>query len=540
MRPCPSRASWAHGQGRWLDRFRAMSPLLNLERIIKEFPGVQAVRDVSLSLYSGEVLAVVGENGAGKSTLMRVAAGVYPVHSYGGTVRLAGETLSLHTVSDAERAGISLVSQEVQVVPAMTVAENIFLNRELGFPLRTREMLTRSVDLLRRFGFAIDPAIPIGRLGVGQQQMVMLARALAHEARVIIFDEPTASLSGQEVGAFFDMVRRLTAAQVGCVFVSHRIDEVFEIADRIAVMRNGELVSILPKQATSPREIVALMVGRDLGAMYQRHPSVIGPTVLELSHYFVASPRDPARLVVTDVSLEVRSGEIVGLFGLVGAGRTELASALVGAWPGRHGGDVKIAGRAALITSPKDAAARHMALLTEDRRRFGLFANMNLRDNVNLGSLERVSRWQVLDDRQALIRTAQLGQQLRIRAPSWLAPVTNLSGGNQQKVLLARLLAMKPAILVLDEPTRGIDIGAKAEIFALLDDLTRQGLGVLLISSELQEVIAMSDRIVVLYKGRVTAAFSDRPFDERRVLEAATGGEAVGVRQESDTHGQVE
>jgi D-xylose transport system ATP-binding protein len=501
-------------------------PVLEMERIVKEFPGVRAVRDVSLGVAAGEVLAVVGENGAGKSTLMRVAAGVYPAHSYSGVVRLAGEALAPRSVADAERAGISLVSQEVQIVPEMTVAENIFLNREVGFPLHKREMEAEAAELLSAFGLVIDPRMAIRRLGVGQRQMVMLARARAHQARVVIFDEPTASLSGREVEAFFDMVRRLAAANVACVFVSHRIDEVFEIADRIAVMRNGELVSILDRRQTTPREVVALMVGRDLGELYRRHASALGPVVLELNHVSVASPRDPDRLVVSDVSLAVRAGEIVGLFGLLGAGRTELASTLVGAWRGKHSGDIKVMGSGAAIRSPGDAAARGLTLLTEDRRRYGLFANMNVRDNVNLGSLARVSRWQVVDDGQALGRTADLGTQLRIRAPGWLAPVMNLSGGNQQKVLLARLLAMQPAVLILDEPTRGIDVGAKAEIFELLDGLTTRGLGVLLISSELHEVAAMSDRVVVLYKGHVTAVFDRRPFDERLLLEAATGGQS--------------
>ncbi len=510
-----------------------LAPLLEMERIVKDFPGVRAVRDVSLSVAAGEVLAVVGENGAGKSTLMRVAAGVYPIHSYGGVVRLAGEALSLRSVSDGERAGISLVSQEVQIVPEMTVAENIFLNRELGFPLRKRDMEAQSAELLSGFGLAIDPRVPIRRLGVGQRQMVMLARARAHhQARVIIFDEPTASLSGREVGAFFDMIHRLAAADVACVFVSHRIDEVFEIADRIAVMRNGELMSILHRRQSTPRAVVSLMVGRDLGELYQRHPTAPGPVVLELSHVRVASPRDPDRLVVSDVSLAVRAGEIVGLFGLLGAGRTELASTLVGAWRGKRSGEIKVLGTGAAVRSPGDAAAHGLTLLTEDRRRFGLFANMNVRDNVNLGSLARVCKWQVVDDGRALSRTADLGRQLQIKAPSWLTPVMNLSGGNQQKVLLARLLAMEPAVLILDEPTRGIDVGAKAEIFELLDDLTTRGLGVLLISSELREVAAMSDRIVVLYKGRVTATFDERPFDERLLLEAATGGQTDAPREE--------
>ena len=500
-------------------------PLLQMEHIVKEFPGVRAVRDVTLSVVSGEVVAVVGENGAGKSTLMRVAAGVYPVHSYSGVVRLAARRLALRSVSDGENAGISLVSQEVQVVPEMTVAENLFLNREVGFPLRRRRMEERSAEILARFDLAVDPRTPIGRLGVGQRQMVMIARALVRDARLIIFDEPTASLTGREVDAFFSIVRRLTADEVACVFVSHRIDEVFEIADRIAVMRNGELVAVARRDETTHREVVSLMVGRDLGEMYVRHPVPPGPPILEVEHATVSSRRDPDRLYVSDVSLTVRAGEIVGLFGLLGAGRTELASALVGAWRGNRGGEVRVGGVPVQINTPSDASEHRLTLLTEDRRRLGLFTNMNVRDNVNLGSLAEVSRWQVIDDRRALARTETLGAQLRIKAPGWLTPVLNLSGGNQQKVLLARLLAMEPSVLILDEPTRGIDVGAKAEIFALLDDLTRHGLGILLISSELHEIAAMSDRVVVLYKGRITATFDGRPFDEHRILVAATGGD---------------
>lgn len=507
------------------------APLLELEHISKEFPGTRAVRDVSLSLMAGEVLAVVGENGAGKSTLMRVAAGVYPSHSHTGVVRLAGEALSLHSVRDGERAGVFLVSQEIQVAPDMTVAENIFLNRELGFPLRVRDMEVRSAQLLEQFGVAINPRVPIRSLGVGQRQMVMLARARSQQARVVIFDESTASLTGPEVGTFFDMVRRLASAGVGCVFVSHRIDEVFEIADRIAVMRNGALVSIVERRPTTPRHVVSLMLGRDIGTLYMRHPAEPGPIALELDHVNVASPRDPTRMMVSDVSLAVRAGEIVGMFGLLGAGRTELAMALVGASPGKVSGEIRVRGRAATIRGPGAAAAQGVSLLTEDRRRFGLFPNMNVRDNVNLGSLAAVSKWQVVDDGLALKRVVDSNQRLQIKAPSWSALVTNLSGGNQQKVLLARLLVMQPALLILDEPTRGIDVGAKAEIFALLDDLTTRGLGILLISSELQEVAAMSDRVVVLYKGRIAATFDTPPFNDDELLGAATGGHADVVSE---------
>jgi D-xylose transport system ATP-binding protein len=505
------------------------APLLELESISKEFPGTLAVHDVSLKVTGGEVLAVVGENGAGKSTLMRVAAGVYPTHSHAGIVRLAGEELSLHSVRDGERAGIFLVSQEIQVAPDMTVAENIFLNRELGFPLRVRDMEVRSAELLSQFGLAINPRVPIRSLGVGQRQMVMLARARSQRARVVIFDESTASLSGPEVGAFFDMVRRLTSAGVGCVFVSHRIDEVFQISDRIAVMRNGALVSIVERRHTTPKQVVSLMLGREVGALYQRHPAERGPFVLELDHMNVASPRDPSRMLVCDVSLAVRAGEIVGMFGLLGAGRTELAMAVVGASPGKVSGEIRVMGTAAAIQSPGSAAAHRISLLTEDRRRFGLFPQMNVRDNVNLGSLADISKWQVVDDRLALRRVLDVNQRLSIKAPSWFARVIHLSGGNQQKVLLGRLLVMQPAVLILDEPTRGVDVGAKAEIFALLDDLRSRGFGILLISSEIQEIVGMSDRVVVLYKGRVTATFDQPPFSDSALLGAATGGHAAGA-----------
>lgn len=504
---------------------------LELSHIIKSFPGVQAVRDVSLTIAAGEVVAVVGENGAGKSTLMRVAGGVYPLQSYSGSVLLDGRAVEFHSVADAERAGIVLVSQEVQDIPAMTVSENIFLNHELGFPLDVGEMRRRSADLLARYGSKIDPRVKMGQLGVGQRQMVMLTRALVNEAKFVIFDEPTASLAGHEVAAFFKMVRRLTASGVGCAFVSHRIDEVFEIADRIAIMRNGELVGISEKRQTTLREVVRSMVGRELAAGHLRERVVPGDVRLELNHYCLSKPGRAEQFVVNDVSFYVRAGEIVGLFGLMGAGRTELASGLVGTWPGLRSGECRIRGEAAVVGSPSGAIRRGMTLLTEDRRRLGLFTKMNVRDNVNLGSLQDVSKFQVVDDERALARTAQFGKQLGIKAPSWLGSVANLSGGNQQKVLLARLLAMQPSVVILDEPTRGIDVGAKAEIFALLNSLTKEGLAVLLISSELNEVVEMSDRIVGLYKGRVVATFDQPPFDQRAILEAATGGSAPASEQ---------
>lgn len=509
--------------------------VLELYGIRKSFGGAEALRGVSLNMIAGEILAIVGENGAGKSTLIKIAAGFLPAGSFEGGIRIGGRPVSFGSVHDAEAMGVLHIPQEVQVVPELSLAENVYLGREPGAVVRRREMIDGTAKALARLGLHFDPTMPIKRLGVGQQQAVLLARALVQETKFVLFDEPTASLTGTEVAKLFGVMHRLKAGGVGCVFVSHRLDEVLGIADRIAVMRNGALVAMLPRAEADAAKLVTLMVGRALGDLYVRKRPALGEVVLRARDYTVSSPSDPRRHVVERVSIELRAGEILALYGLVGAGRTEFARALIGAWPGRHEGQLFLRGMPVTIKNPRDAIKHGLCLLTEDRRHLGLFPLLGVGENINVGSLERVSRWQVIDSIAAVRRAAEFQERLRIRTSALSAPVSSLSGGNQQKTLLARLLAMKPSVLILDEPTRGIDVGAKAEVFDLLNELTAEGLGILLISSEVHEALAMGDRLVVLYKGRISGEFESGQVTREAVLAAATGGEAGMAAADGDS-----
>ncbi len=496
---------------------------IELRHISKSFQGVQAVKGVSIAIQGGEIVAIVGENGAGKSTLMKVMAGIHTANSFSGQILFNDQELKFSSVQDAEDAGIVLIPQELNIVPEMSIAENIFLNRE-DFIVNQKAMAERAREVLLNFDVDVDPNQPIKNLGVGQRQVCLLARALVHDANFVIFDEPTAAISGKEVEDLFSIIRGLKNAGVGCVFVSHRIDEVLKLADRIVVMRNGEYITELAAQGTTIAQVVQSMVGRNLSDMYFRNPQELGAPVLEVRDFNVYSPIAPYRPVVHNIDLTVHQGEIVSIFGLVGAGRTEFVTALIGMWEGTWSGEVKVGGEKRKIRNPHEAIASGLALLSEDRNRYGAFMNLDVEENINLGSLEKISTLQVLDQLQSRARAHQAIDSLHIKTAGIDSKIATLSGGNQQKVLLGRLLTMQPKGIILDEPTRGVDVGAKAEIFAIMNQLTTQGLGILVVSSETMEVLGVSDRIVVFYKGRIAATFKRGEATEQKLLEAATGG----------------
>ncbi len=497
--------------------------VIELKNISKSFPGVQALKDVSMNIHGGEIVAIVGENGAGKSTLMKVLAGIYPAKSFTGHIIQNKQEMKFASVQDAENAGIVLIPQELNVVPEMSIAENIFLNKETFF-IHKHEMAQQARQVLQKFDLDVDPFQPIKNIGVGQRQICLLARALVREAKFVIFDEPTASIGGKEVENLFKVIQDLKKSRVGCIFVSHRIDEVLKIADRVIVLRNGEYITEHQTEGTTIAQIIQSMVGRKLSDMYYRSASQILEPVLELRNYSIKTPSPPYRPVVENINLEVRQGEIVSIFGLVGAGRTELVTSIVGMWKGPKSGDVRICGEARQINTPADAIDAGLALLSEDRHRFGTFMNLDVEENINLGSLAQICKFQVINQEKSRSRALNGIKTFRIKAQSPATKVTTLSGGNQQKVLLSRLLAMNPKVIILDEPTRGIDVGAKAEIFAILNQLTAQGMGILIVSSETMEVLGVSDRILVLYKGMVSATFKRGEATDQKLVEAATGG----------------
>ncbi|HZM76613.1 MAG TPA: sugar ABC transporter ATP-binding protein [Candidatus Limnocylindrales bacterium] len=494
-----------------------------MRHISKRFPPVQALDDVSLEFPAGSVTALLGENGAGKSTLVRIINGEHPPDT--GRVLLDGQPLALHSPADARRAGIRVIPQEPEIVPYVSVAENVYigaLSRRFGRVFDRAGLRRRVGEDLARLGFSriLDPDTPGRDLTAAQRQLVEIMRALTTKASTVIaFDEPTSSLSEQEVEALFDLIRRLRADGLAIIYVSHRLGEIFRIADRVAVLRDGSLVGVAPAAETDEARVVRMMVGRDLSAMFvggSRRPHVAGERV-------VLSVSGLTTDAVTGVSLEVRAGEVVALAGLVGAGRSELCRALAGDLPIRSG-TIAIDGVVTRIRHPWEAIDAGIAYAPEERKAQALLLSRTVRDNIVISVLDRLRRFRFV--RGAAEREVAAGyvERLRIRTPSIEHEVRKLSGGNQQKVVLARWLARRPKVLILDEPTRGIDVGAKAEIYQIIADLAQSGIAILVVSSELPEVLGLADRVVVMRGGRVAGSLDRGSATEEAILELALSG----------------
>jgi ribose transport system ATP-binding protein len=501
-------------------------PLLEARGLRKHFPGVQALDGVSLSVHPAEVLAVIGENGAGKSTLMKILAGVHPPDA--GELLLDGRPVHFAGVRDAMRRGIVLIHQELNLADNLSVTANLFLGRERlwGGPfglLAGRAMAEQSRRLLARVGLDVPPGRRLGELPLGQQQMVEIARALAQDARVLIMDEPTSSLTQGETERLFGVIGDLKRARVAVVYISHRLAEVQRLADRVEVLRDGRNSGRLARDEIDHGRMVGLMVGRDLKQFFHReHPAAGAERPLRLEVRNVRHVGGPA----APISFRVRAGEIVGMAGLVGAGRTELSEALFGLRR-IESGEVRLDGRPVSLRSPADAVAAGLLLVPEDRRHHGLVLEASVQHNLGLPNLDRLSVLRlVLPCREAALGRREC-DRLRVRTPRLSQPVGLLSGGNQQKVVLGKWLARRPRVLILDEPTRGVDVGAKSEIYALMDELAAAGIGVLMISSDLEEVLGMSDRVLVLHEGRLAGELSRAEMSEQAVMHLATGGGAV-------------
>jgi len=477
-------------------------PLLAVSGIEKSFPGVRALSNVSLEVAPGEVHALLGENGAGKSTLIKIISGVYQPDA--GTINVDGQPLRLLSPDDARRAGIATIYQELLLFRDLSVAENIFMGhapRSRGGWLDWKAMTARTETLLASLEITdLTPGQIVGSLSVGNRQRVEILRALSQDARLLIMDEPTAALTEYDVTRLFDLVRRLKSRGVGIIYISHRMDEIFQLADRVTVLRDGAHVGTRKVAATSSAELVQMMVGRQIESLFPKIDVPIGKPVLEV--------RDLVRRPLTKgISLTVRAGEIVGLAGLVGSGRSELAQTIFGATPAESG-QILISGQPAQIRSPAAARALGIAYVPEDRAMQGLVRPMTVRENFSLASLGKVARFGFIDS-AAEARMAEAGvNRFRVRTGSLEQVVGRLSGGNQQKIVLGKWLANEPKLLILDEPTRGIDVGAKAEIHRLMCQLAAQGLAILMISSELPEVLGMSDRVLVMREGRLVAEFA--------------------------------
>ena len=493
------------------------APLLEVGQVTKQFPGVKALQDVDLTLNRGEVLAVIGENGAGKSTLMKILAGVQPLDA--GEIRIDGKIVQLVSVEAALSQGIALIHQELNLADNLNVGANIFLGREpCRFGLIDHGRIHReSKQFLNSVGLKVDPATIVRELTVGKQQMVEIAKALSINARVLIMDEPTSSLSQRETENLFQVINDLRVSGVSIIYISHRLGEVKELADRVTVLRDGKNAGDLAREEITHDAMVKLMVGRDLSAFYQHTPRKPEGTVLKVTD--LRTPAHPEH----PLSFEVQAGEIVGLAGLVGAGRTELLQTLFGITPS-IGGTIKMDGETVNPQNPIQAIRAGIALAPENRKQQGLVMEMALRENLSLPSLIRDQHHGFLNRQQEAKITEQMIKQMQIKTPSAEQEVRYLSGGNQQKVVLGKWLAMEPKLLLLDEPTRGIDVGAKQEIYGLMEKLTRRGVAILFVSSEMEEVLGMSDRALVMHEGRLSGELARNELTEEAIMQLATGG----------------
>lgn len=491
--------------------------LLEMRGISKSFPGVKALQGVDLDLRAGEVHVLLGENGAGKSTLMKILSGAYQKDA--GTILFKGREVSFETPKAAQDAGIATIYQEFTLIPYLSVTENIFLGDELmrgNLPiLDWPAMHRKAAAVLSVLHEAIDPHVALRDLGVAKQQMVEIAKALHHEADLIIMDEPTSALSRHEIDDLFEVIHQLKARGVGIVYISHHLDEVHEIGDRVTVLRDGQRVATMPVKDTTVDQLISMMVGRSLSEQFPKVAAQRGAEVLRVEHLSRTG-------ALHDISFSVYAGEVLGIAGLVGSGRTELARAIFGA-DQIDGGQIFLDGQPVRIQSPVDAVDRGIALLTEDRKQQGLVLSMSVGNNISLAALGQIARRFILNHRREETVAADYVRSLNIRTPGLNQQVAFLSGGNQQKVVLSKWLATNPRVLIFDEPTRGIDVGAKVEIYHLMNRLAAEGIAILMISSELPEIIGMSDRVLVMHEGSVAGILGYDQITQEQIMTLATG-----------------
>jgi ribose transport system ATP-binding protein len=494
-----------------LDPMTETNNILRMEGISKSFPGVQALQDVDFELSRGEIHTVVGENGAGKSTLMKVLTG-------------RGERVTINSPSDSQKLGISMIHQELSLIPYLTVGKNVYLGREPRWRLPGfvdwKTLYLETQDLLDQLNLDVKAEAEVSDLSIAQQQMVEVAKALSLDADLIVMDEPTSSLTDKETEILFDVMRRLREQGVAIIFITHRLEEVFEVGDRITILRDGRHITTAPTVELSQNKVVQMMVGRELDNMYPYSETEQRGVVLQASEL-----HDGHEL--HSVSFELQGGEILGVAGLIGAGRTALAETLFGLRQSTAG-KIRIAGEEVKLRSAKQAIKHGLGFVPEDRKLQGLFLNMAVRENITISSTSLISNFGFLSSVKANTLAGEHVDKLDIRTPGLRQRVRNLSGGNQQKVVIARWLTLKPRVLILDEPTRGVDVGAKAEIHGLMRQLAQDGVAVLMISSDLPEVIGVSDRIIVMHEGRVTGRFRRDDASQDTIMHAATGGDDNG------------
>jgi len=510
--------------------------ILEMRHISKRFPGVVALDDVDFSVKEGEIHALVGENGAGKSTLMKILSGVYPGGTYDGAIIINGEGKLFKTIKDSEEAGVAVIYQELALVKYMNVAENIFLGNEI---LNKRGLidwhatLLRAKEALDKVGLPINPTVPVINLGIGTQQLVEIAKAIAKKARILVLDEPTSALTEKECEHLLNLLQTFKEKGITCIFISHKLKEVFKIADRITVLCDGTSKGTYEAAELTEAKLISLMVGREMTQQFphsNRKPEDIAKNeiALEVKNWTVYDPELIDKIALDSINFHVRKGEILGIAGLMGAGRTETMLSILGVWGKRNSGEVLLFGKPIPTRSPGDVIGAGINYLSEDRKGKGLVLIQNVEDNMALPSLySRLNSTGLIDQDVELSAVEQMIKALKIKTPSVEQLVQNLSGGNQQKVSLGRWLLTKPKVIILDEPTRGIDVGAKYEIHSIMQNLAEQGIAIIMISSELPEILGMSDRIVVMHEGKVSGEVLKSEATPEKIMSYATRSSAA-------------
>jgi D-xylose transport system ATP-binding protein len=504
--------------------------LFEMRGIVKAFSGVRALDGIDLAVRPGECVGLCGENGAGKSTLMKVLSGVYPFGTWEGEILFDGKPLRAHSVRDSEKAGIVIIHQELMLVPKLSVAENIFLGNEITKPggrMDYEAMYRRAEELLRELKLTdVNVAAPVMNYGGGHQQLFEIAKALAKNARLLILDEPSSSLTTSETDVLLSIVEDLKRRGVACVYISHKLDEVARVCDTVTVIRDGRHIATRPMAELDTHAIITMMVGREIKNLFPRVEHPIGEVIFEARHVTCQDVNNPSRKRVNDVSFEVRRGEILGIAGLVGAGRTELVSAIFGSYAGKYSAELFLEGKPLKVRSPGEAIRAGLCMVPEDRKRQGIVPLLGVGDNITLATLEHYSRLGRIDKSGELETIETEIKRLRIKAASPALPIASLSGGNQQKAVLTKMLLPKPRLLILDEPTRGVDVGSKYDIYQLMFELALQGVAIIMVSSELPEVLGVSDRVLVMGEGRLRGNFINEGLTQERVLAAAIESDA--------------
>ena len=501
--------------------------ILDVKNITKKFPGVTALSDVSFQIQKGKIHGICGENGAGKSTLMKILSGVYPWGSYEGTILHNGKELKLESgsIHQAIQEGIAIVYQELTLVPLMTVGENIFLGKEPteGPSINWAKLYADTKQILTTFRLEIQPQALVKNLGVGKMQMAEIAKALSENAQILILDEPTSALTAAEIEKLMEILRTLKEHGVTCIYITHKLEELFRITDTVTVLRDGKVITTQPTTQLTLEKLVSYMVGREMKERFPKGNRKPGEVIFKVEDLHAADPSDATHEVIKGVSFDLRKGEIFGIAGLMGSGRTELVMTIFGEYAKITQGKITLEGRELHINNSHQAMIDGVSLVPEDRKRYGLVLIQSVLKNMSLANLDQFASFGTIDDLAELNASMSFAKSLTIRAPSLHVRCDSLSGGNQQKVVISKWLMSKPKVLIMDDPTRGIDVGAKFEIYQLMNDLAEKGIAIILISSELEEVLGMSDRVMVMHEGKSTGTLNIADATQEKIMALATG-----------------